>query len=354
MVSVYQSLRGRENIREGTYFGIELEIEGVSSDDVPESLRRFSKVVGDGSLREGIEVVTNPLSLEEVAEFASMYSRWARKHPVSLSERCSTHIHVNVQDMDYEQLRSFLWLSVAVEGVLLSYCSSQRQNNTYTYPTSKTVNMVSVYRELLLRSQSGNLSGFVRNVPKYTAVGIFRFHDYGTVEFRMFDATTDANTLVSWCSMINELRDLAMTNTVEQLRDRKIQEGVLSLLTTTIINYRGAAADLNDLTFILEKGIQMANDIVTPVLTREQIMAKHAELFPEKAPDTILRGSFGAKLLAIETEANLVSYLRKFSRSDLESEYGSAPLFTLFSEMSSNPVKAADIIITMRRIYNYS
>lgn len=352
-MSVFSKYRKTDNIKQGALFGIELELEGVEQDDVPDLVRRYATVTNDGSLRNGIEIVTAPLSLSEVARFAKAYASWAAKASPILSERTSTHIHVNVQDMEYEQLRSFLWLSVACESVLLEYCSTKRRNNTYCYPTSKTTNTVSWYRELLLRSKEDNLSGsFLRNAPKYLAVGMFRFHDYGTVEFRMFDATTDGATLCGWCDMIDSLRSLAIDHTVEQLRDRKQQEGVLSLLTQAIIAHRGEVPD-ERLEFILNRGIEMANDIVTPVLTLEQIMAKHAELFPERATEVIIRGQFGAKLLTLSQE-DLEAYLRKFTREEFEEEYGGNALYTLFTEMASNPVQAANVVVTVRNVYRFN
>lgn len=354
MNSVYKLFRNKETVREGTFFGIELEIEGVSISDTEDAgFLRYSRVIEDGSLRGGIEIVTNPLKQIEVVKFATLYQEWAANASPVISERCSTHIHVNVQDMNYERLRSFLWLSAAVEGVLLEYCSAWRRNNTYCYLNSKTTNTVPYLRELLLRSQTGNmvLQYLQRGTPKYTAVGLFRFHDYGTVEFRMFDGTTSADAIIGWCDMLASLRQMAWTHTVEELRDRKYHDGVLSLLTNAILSHRGEIPD-DRLTLLLDKGLQMANDIVRKPLTREQILEVHARLFPEAAPEVITRGTFGAKLLSLP-ESDLVVYLSKFNREDLEEAYsGSNALYTLFTEMAASPVRAAEIIVEIKRLYN--
>lgn len=354
--SVYGLLRAR-NTMKGAYFGIELEIEGVSPDSTEDaSMLQHSRVIEDGSLRNGIEIVTNPLRFSEVQVFAGLYEQWAREASPVLSERCSTHIHVNVQDLTYEQLRSFLWLSIAVEQVLLEYCSTMRRNNTYCYTTNKSVNTAAWYRELLYRSKDNdNLSQFLqRGTPKYCAIGLFRFADYGTVEFRMFDGTVTANHIVTWCSMIDSLRDLAVQYTVEELRDRKLRDGVLSLLTTTVLEQRGEIPD-DRLSTLLNRGIEMANDITRKPMTLDQLLNVHRTLFPHKAPDSIERGQFGPKLVALLEQGGLASvqaHLSKFNRGEFEDAYGASnALFVLFNELSSNPVLAADIVITVRSAY---
>jgi hypothetical protein len=354
MESVYQLFRNKSSVRQGSYFGIELEIEGVSPSDTEDAaFLQYARVIEDHSLRNGLEIVTNPLSRGEVQRFAKAYEAWAKDNPPTLTERCSTHIHVNAQDMNYEQLRSFLWLSIAVEGVLMEYCSDWRRNNTYCYLTHKVTNTVAWLRELLLRSQQQQmlLQFLQRGTPKYTAVGLFRFHDYGTVEFRMFDGTTSADSITAWCHMLESLRELAMEFTVEQLRDKKYRDGMLSILTSAILSHRGNLPD-DRLTLILDKGLAMANDIVRKPLSREDILAVHAKLFPNLAPEQIIRGQFGAKLLALPP-SDLVAYLSKFNRGDLEEAYsGTNALYTLFTEMSASPVRAAEIIVEIKRLYN--
>lgn len=357
MTSVYSLLKNKSPIK-GTYFGIELEIEGVRPDDTEDAeMLRFSRVIEDGSLRNGIEIVTTPLRFPEVETFSALYEQWARGHSPILSERCSTHVHVNVQDLTYEQLRSFLWLSIAVEQVLLEYCSTMRRNNTYCYAANKNVNTVAWYRELLLRSNSmNNLGSFLqRGTPKYCAIGLFRFADYGTVEFRMFDGTVTASHIIAWCSMIGSLRDLAVQYTVEELRDRKIRDGVLSLLTTTVLEQRGEIPD-DRLSTLLNRGIEMANDITRKPMTLEQLLAVHRKLFPNKAPDVIERGTFGPKLMQLVVQsgslASVTEHLRRFNRGEFEEAYGgTSALFNLFNEIASSPVLAADIVIAVRSVY---
>lgn len=339
-MSFWSDLRGRNVVHEGCKFGIELEVEGVEPDDVPDELRDYCSVTSDGSLRNGIELVTTPLTLGQVAEFAPLYTEWASEN-VTLSERCSTHIHVNVQDMTEVQFKAFLWLCIAIEPALMSTVSEFRQNNVYCYPVYKTGNLVKSYRTLF-----ENPNNFFTNVPKYCAVGLFRFREYGTVEFRMFDGTTDGEDLIRWCTLLQSIRDKALTSTIKSLQDRKTTDGLRTLLTQEL-------NILSDDT--LEEGIRMANDIFSKRMTAEELLAFHVSLFPEEAPLQIVRGQFGRTAMQHLQAGTLTDYLGNFTRDDFLEAYRDVnqPLYALFTEVSSeNPIAAADMVVAVSQTFS--
>lgn len=338
-MSFWCSLRGRSNpIHVGSLFGIELEVEGVSPDDVPDSLLSTFSITEDHSLRNGIELVSRPITLAQVEAVAPVYTEWASE-VVTLSDRCSTHIHVNVQDMTEDQFKAFLWLCIAIEPALMSTVSEVRQENVYCYPVYKTTNLVHKYRELFTQPNS-----FFSSTPKYCAIGLFRLREYGTVEFRMFDGTTNGSDLVRWCSLLDSLRTKALTSTIESLRDRKTVHGLRTLLTNEL------NVDLSD--DILEEGIRMANDIFKKRMTVEDLLSVHASLFPEEAPKQIVKGRFGAECLEQDRLGTLESYLTNFNREQFLEVYGTQPLFSVFAEISGeNPVAAASVVNKVRIAY---
>lgn len=338
-MSFWSELRGRNIQHEGAKFGIELEVEGVEPDDVPDELRDYCTITSDGSLRNGIELVTAPLTLDQVHTLAPMYTAWASES-VTLSERCSTHIHVNVQDMTTDQFKAFLWLCIAIEPALMSTVSEFRQNNVYCYPVYKVGNLVKTYRTLF-----NSPSHFFQNVPKYCAVGLFRLREYGTVEFRMFDGTTDGEDLIRWCTLLQSIRDKALNSTIQSLQDRKTTDGLRTLLTQ----------DFNISDDTLEEGIRMANDIFSKRMTTEELLAFHASLFPEEAPLQIVRGQFGRACLQAKRDNQLANFLANFTRDDFLEQYGGLPqpLYSLFAEISTEgPLEAADVVVAVSSVFS--
>lgn len=304
----------------GSLFGVEVEIErdgGFDSADF-DGVALFARLESDGSLRNGIEIVTAPLNTDQAHQFSEWYDTFVARTDINLSERCSTHIHVNVQDLTIDQFRSFLWLSIATEPVLMALCSPQRQNNTYCVPVYNSTNLSSWWGELigLLSDKSfGTAATYLRNAPKYAAIGGFRLKDYGTLEFRMFDGLAQGAQLRTWILFLDALRDMAKMFTVEQLRDEKHTKGVLSILAPVIAQ---AAASVTNVSALLEKGIEMANDSVRKPMTLEDILAKHHELFPEEAPFVVNRSTFPRILLE---STDLPQLLRKVDTEQLQQVY---------------------------------
>lgn len=323
MTSLFKYLHDRTPLS-GTLFGIELEVErdGGFGDEEYDGLEQFGRAVEDGSLRQGTEIVTSPLTLPQVQEFADWYDDWKETAGVELSERCSTHIHVNVQDMNPAQLRSFIWLSIACEEVLMLFASQQRKNNTYCVTVRDSVNLSSWWADILYRFENKNgLADAIRSAPKYAAIGGFRLRDYGTVEFRMFDGLSEGKRLKDYCAILESLRMTAMTTPVEKLLDDKIQKGVLSVLTPVILSYFPNNAE--SLVQLLELGIEMANDTTRKTMSLQEILDMHKKLFPEEAPAIIIRGQFARVILdGVNKGMSVQEILGKYQKGNFEQEYG--------------------------------
>jgi hypothetical protein len=342
----------------GARYGIELEIEGDGLQEASlGEMSQLFRTTPDGSLRNGIELVSSPLTMEQVQQACQMYNTFCRGRRISLSPRCSTHIHVNVQDMNEEQFRSMVWLSVALEPVLLRYCSELRNHNTYTVPVYNSVNLVQFWNTLL-KDIKDKRRGHVQqrltsSVPKYCAVGAFRLFEYGTLEFRMFPGCKDGVKLLGWVQMLDSIRELAMTTTVTQLRDRKVQDGVRALLTEQLLAMRKSVS-IPELCDLIEKGTQMANDITREVKTVDQLLALHQQLFPEAAPFRIIKGTFWSSLNTQYQAGTLDVFLAEVQKDQFIQAYsGRSRVVDLFTELSANtdPVTAADIVIAVKRTW---
>lgn len=334
-MSVWQEVRNKKP-KSGCLFGIELEIEGINISDVDsDDLPSRCTVVEDHSLRNGIEIVTEPLTQLDVVQFANEYQQYVGSQGATLSQRCSTHIHVNVSDLTAEQTLAFMWLAVAIEPVLMSTVSEYRQHNTYCYPVYNTTNMVNTIRRMVFNPRL-----FVsNNSPKYSAIGLYRYRDYGTVEFRMFDGTLSAQDIITWTTLLGELRHKAINTTVDRLIEDKTRDGLQSLLVSYL------TLTSNNVEELLELGVEMANNILFKKMTADDILNFHAELFPEEAPLRIVKGQFGSACMAAE---NLQEFLSNYSADQFTSVYGDTGLFDLFIENNHNPVRSAEIVQAVR------
>lgn len=281
----YEKYSGSPVKNRGLLYGLELEIEGSGLEVASTLLPRTNWIVErDGSLRNGFEFKSRKASTYmETAGMIKEYGNFLENCKAKATPRTSVHIHLNTQHMTAEQMKSMVWLSVAMEPVILRFCSELRNHNGYCIPVYNSTNLVKywryVFRFLDGDISTSDLTGMSRY--KYAATGAYRLLDLGTIEYRMFPGCTDYTKLYWYIDILRSMYEVAMQNPVSVLRDKKLSEGLLSLITNVIIENRKSVT-LKELECLLERGVQMANDISRVPMTRQQLFAKHAELFPSK------------------------------------------------------------------------
>lgn len=189
--------------------GLELEIEGQ---DLP-SQGSLEKIVGgktksqwstktDGSLRgEALEyVLSTPCSFEEINPLVSgLYSKFKSiGTELRLTNRCSTHVHVNMAGKKVNEITSAIALWTAFEEPLTLWAGEERVNNHFCL-TSKDSNngTVQAWRGFL-RSGSRNF----RDNLKYSALNILTLHRFGSIEYRVMNASEDPQRIIDWSRFV--------------------------------------------------------------------------------------------------------------------------------------------------------
>jgi hypothetical protein len=176
--------------------GLELEIENF-----PERYNGMDGVrfVPDGSLRNnGIEVVTLPTKVQHV--------RWLIKHVFdkygitqdNYSDRCSVHVHVNVQDMTFEQLKTLCLTYQTTERLLFRFIGENRENNIFCVPWYQAGIANHFFNKLDARTMDS-----IRSWSKYTALNLIPVHTQGTVEFRHMAGTCDVERIMLWVEFLS-------------------------------------------------------------------------------------------------------------------------------------------------------
>lgn len=339
--------------------GIEIEIEGDGTHrPLSDVMREYFLAVNDGSLRNGIEYVSKPLNTDEYPAAVAAYAAYVRKGAFVCSTRCSTHIHVNVQDLTVQQFKAFMYLSLALEPLLMELVPPHRRENVYCMPAYKTTNVHYMYSRMFNQIEKGSItdSRILRSMPKYVGIGLFKLEEYGTVEFRMFPATKQAELLNTFIGVLEEIRETAIHNTVDVLKDIKLTQGIQTLVVKRLGSALGISKETKDQ--LLELGIRSANDMLLNFedLTRENLLKIHSTLFPESAPETINPDTFAANCVQAYNNTNLAGFLAKFDKESFKTAYQSIPdpFYKIFCEIRKIVVDiptAADITTEIQKAY---
>ena len=196
-----------------SFLGIELEMEKVSPTDMISRGNLdtfFWQVKGDGSLRNGCELVFNrPTKGANLIKALDSLTKTVEKlksdysiEPV-MSERTSMHIHLDVRDMTFEEINELILLYMFFEGVIFEYVGVDRMKNNYCRPLiGSSFNTILTD---LIRSHSESRS-YLEMVScycdKYSALNIQAVANFGSVEFRHHPGSFKSEEVLEWANII--------------------------------------------------------------------------------------------------------------------------------------------------------
>lgn len=211
--------------------GVELEIEGVSN-----TVRlQYPGVTftEDGSLRNGldgetrgIEAITKPITIASVDHALTGLLQKYGITGANYSDRCSTHVHFNVNPLTWEQLAGVCLVYQTVERLLFGYVANERENNIFCVPwyqcnlSYKVVNLIKT-----------DATTAIRRWQKYTALNLLPVDTQGSIEFRHLEGTCDVKRIVNWISLLAKVFEYAINTPIDVIEQE-------ILMMNTVSNYR--------------------------------------------------------------------------------------------------------------------
>jgi len=198
--------------------GIELEIEGFD----PEHTREWGGITftEDGSLREnedgvGIEAITKPIAIKHVEPFLRAFFKSFGIMENNYSERCSTHVHFNVEPLTFEQVGTICLVYQTVENLLFHYVGNERENNIFCVPWGQS----NVTYNIVSRIEGGDANDVFRRWQKYSALNLMPIIGQGTIEFRHLHGTCDVSLIGHWIYLIAKIFEYAQKVTIQEAQD---------------------------------------------------------------------------------------------------------------------------------------
>lgn len=249
----YQNIRRNASIHEygykpepifygdsNRYFGVELEIDGAGKDDgYAEELLDIANmrdehiyIKSDGSLDDGMEIVTHPMSLEYHKDFC-----WEdiMHHAVRLGYRshqtstCGLHIHVNRESLGTDQYEQDEVISRILYFVEHHWNELLKFSRRSEYAMNRWA-----ARYGYENSPKAIMDKAKKNYGRYVAVNLCNYH---TIEFRLFRGTLKYNTLISTLELVNRICELAVLMDDEEIAKLSWSEFVAGITEHELIQY---------------------------------------------------------------------------------------------------------------------
>ncbi|MBQ7932286.1 MAG: amidoligase family protein [Clostridia bacterium] len=225
------------------FFGVELEIDGAGEcNSNAERILATAHQNGleyiyckhDGSLEDGIEIVTHPMSpmfhqyempWQDILEKATRLGYTSHQ-----SGTCGLHVHVNrtaFGDTETEQdeviARILYFFERHWEELLKFSRRTRRQLDRwaarYGYKDKP--------KDILEHAKKGSAG-------RYTCVNLTNFH---TIEFRIFRGTLKYNTLIATLQMVNHICDAAILLCDEEMRNLSWSDFMMGITEPELIQY---------------------------------------------------------------------------------------------------------------------
>ena len=207
------------------YFGVELEIDEAGEDN--DSARRIMEIANgnglenlyckhDGSLDDGFELVTHPMTLE----YHRNEMPWAKvlQEAIRLgytshqTTTCGLHVHVNRDAFGISEAEQ----DAVIARILYFFEKNWEELLKFSRRTPRQLEYWAARygykdqpKELLDHAKKGCHGG------RYTSVNLT---NADTIEFRIFRGTLKYNTLIATLQLVDRVCDVALYLTDDQLR----------------------------------------------------------------------------------------------------------------------------------------
>lgn len=212
--------------------GVEIESEGISRwDKLPRLLwatKRDASLRGDNQL----ECVTYPLAGSALLYALHTYCENATQFNEPFSWRCSTHIHLNLLDMEPPEVASLLLLTFAADNYFYAAGSEARRENYNCRPLSLLWPVAELCGNTARHFQRGNAKKGVETLQpppgqianRYVGMNWHSLPEHGTLEIRHFPGSRDLHQLVRWTNLGAKLLSAAQSKTISQIH-ALVQQG---------------------------------------------------------------------------------------------------------------------------------
>lgn len=194
--------------------GFELEVEDFANQArAADELNPEWKIKQDMSLRGGFEwVLDGPHSGAKLRKAIDKLFP-DKMYKYNMSERTSTHVHINMSDgLDLENLRTMTALVYIIEPAIFRWADENRKWCSYCCPLSDMApeRLAAIFNEeddnRLIKAING-----VTHEDKYYGFNLVSFIKHGTVEFRYFPCTNIKQDAINWIQFVMEVKKAALS-----------------------------------------------------------------------------------------------------------------------------------------------
>lgn len=251
----------------GTYLaGVEIELENMN---VGTPSFNYWDAKDDGSLRNnGKEFVfSSPWGGRDLYNAAIEIDGFLFDNHPEETWRCSTHVHIDVRDMNVAQVKKMILAYAMYERILFQCSGAHRYKNNFCVALGFAQEQLNTLGNAWSENSDQFFSRITEGWDKYSAMNLLPMSSFGSIEFRISEAKWRKGRLIRLVNRFLSLKEIAMnfTGTEEEMLEY--------MLTTPIqkVIRKGLPRVMPDVTKDVEYGFKIAHDIIS----LNKIRARH-------------------------------------------------------------------------------
>jgi len=199
-------------------FGIELEIVGITQDTAKKALEavgltvkcqgynhntsEYWKIVPDGSVHDGFEVVSPILNGEAGMEIAGIAARALEDAGAYANRTCGFHVHFDAADIELAHMKNIVRRYARHEAEIDAFMPPSRRGNANTYCKSLNGIMGEAFEAATTINQLAHTQP-----SRYYKVNLRSYQRHGTIEFRQHSGTVNFVKICNWVRFLSAFID---------------------------------------------------------------------------------------------------------------------------------------------------
>lgn len=204
--------------------GLKVQIEGYNHDDHVDGTW---KIVEDGSVRGGHEIVSPILSGEEGLKEAMRVANAVEAAGATINRSCGLHVHFNALDLTVEELRMICKRYMAHEAEIDKFMPQSRRADANRFCLS----LKRFFANNRAFETAKNATALAASQgSRYCKVNLKAYLVHHTIEFRQHSGTVDAQKIACWVRFLDEF----ITESIRQARAEaasiKLQPAQIALI----------------------------------------------------------------------------------------------------------------------------
>lgn len=189
--------------------GIEIEAEFEEGGEIWFGDRTW-RAENDGSLRgRSIEyVLQTPINRNDVVRSIDTIKKALSRSKIKIANslRAGVHVHVNVNDLNFDNLLKFIVCYFVLEIPLVEWCGPNRVGNQFCLRACDAEFLVD---EIIRAYRNNDYFLFDNNNIRYSALNLMALPKYGSLEFRALQTDTKLERIAPWVEILLRIKDFS-------------------------------------------------------------------------------------------------------------------------------------------------